>query len=175
MELNTKIYWLSDRQSQCDFDLITRVYWDARSLVYDGRVIWSSKLWNSRQSLRTWRWKLRKLRRWKPYPGDNRWRYWRLRTFRTCCSELQSVWINVSAILTCSYDLLGAEYIQLAIQTPPLVTHTRDNIRILILFFYICRQIPAQHLIRSQIMKKFINSFNFMYPLQLKRRGYVTS
>jgi hypothetical protein len=29
----------------------------------------------------------------------------RLRRFSTCCSELQSVWINDRAIVTCSYDL----------------------------------------------------------------------
>jgi hypothetical protein len=29
----------------------------------------------------------------------------RLRRVRTCCSELQSVWISDSAIVTCSYDL----------------------------------------------------------------------
>jgi DNA-binding transcriptional LysR family regulator len=38
------------------------------------------------RSRRTW--KLRDLRRWKPLPGNNRWRYSRLRRFSACCSEL---------------------------------------------------------------------------------------
>jgi hypothetical protein len=41
MGLETKTYWLTDRQSQCDFDLITRESWDgcykSRRLVWDGR------------------------------------------------------------------------------------------------------------------------------------------
>jgi hypothetical protein len=32
--------------------------------------------------------KLRKLRRWDPLPGDNRWRHSRLRRLSVCCSEL---------------------------------------------------------------------------------------
>jgi hypothetical protein len=38
-------------------------------------------------------------------PGDNRWRYSRLRRLSACCSELQSVWISDSAVVTCSYGL----------------------------------------------------------------------
>jgi hypothetical protein len=63
------------------------------------------ELWESRRSVRTWTRKLRKLRRWKPLPGDNRWRYGRLKRLGTCRSELQSEWISDSAIVTCNYDL----------------------------------------------------------------------
>jgi hypothetical protein len=59
-----------------------------------------SELWHSRRPVTTWTPKLRKLRRWKPLPGDNRWRYGRLRWLRTCCSELQSVRISASATVT---------------------------------------------------------------------------
>jgi hypothetical protein len=43
-------------------------------------------------------------RRWKPLP-DNWWTKSKLRELSTCCSELQSVWIIDSAIVTCSYVL----------------------------------------------------------------------
>jgi hypothetical protein len=53
---------------------------------------------------RTWTPKLRKLWRWKPLPGHNRWRYRRLR-FRTCYSELHSAWISVSDITFCNSSI----------------------------------------------------------------------
>jgi hypothetical protein len=53
---------------------------------------------NSRRPVRTWTRKLRKLRRWKPLPGNNLSTYSRLRSFRTCYSELQSL-ISISAIV----------------------------------------------------------------------------
>jgi hypothetical protein len=56
--------------------------------------------------LRTRTRKLRKLRRWKPLPGDNRWRHSRLRRLNAWCNELESVWISESAIVICSYVLL---------------------------------------------------------------------
>jgi hypothetical protein len=64
--------------------------------------------WDRRQPARTWsleqeNWGI--LWRWKSLPGNNRWRYSRLRRLSTCCRGLQSVWISDSVIVTCSYDL----------------------------------------------------------------------
>jgi hypothetical protein len=62
-------------------------------------------MWDSRRPVRSRTRKLRNLRRSKPLPGDNRWRYSRLRRPCACCSELQKVWISDSALVTCSYVL----------------------------------------------------------------------
>jgi hypothetical protein len=43
---------------------------------------------------------------YKPLP-ENRWRHRRLRIFSTCCSEVQSVWISDSGIVTCRYNPCG--------------------------------------------------------------------
>jgi hypothetical protein len=42
---------------------------------------------------------------WDLSPGNALWTHSILRRFHTCCSELQSVWISDSTIVTCSYDL----------------------------------------------------------------------
>jgi hypothetical protein len=64
-----------------------------------------SDFWDSRRPVWTWTRKLRKVRRWKPSPGDNHWRYSRLRGLCTCYNELHSVWISVRAIVICLYVL----------------------------------------------------------------------
>jgi hypothetical protein len=86
--------------SSCDYESLEA----AVRRVWDGRQpgSCSNELWDNRRPVKMWTRKLRKLRRWKPLQGDNRWRYSRLRTLRPCCSERQCVWISVSAIVTCS-------------------------------------------------------------------------
>jgi hypothetical protein len=55
------------------------------------RSLQFSQLWQSLWSVRAWTRKMRKLWCWKPLPGDNWWRYSRLRRLSACCSELQGV------------------------------------------------------------------------------------
>jgi hypothetical protein len=43
--------------------------------------------------------------RWKPLPGNDWWRHCWLKRLSTCYSELRSLWISNSAIVTCNYDL----------------------------------------------------------------------
>jgi hypothetical protein len=52
-----------------------------------------SELWDSSRPVRTWTRKLRKLQRWKPLSGDNRWRFVKLRvtTICTCSINLISI------------------------------------------------------------------------------------
>jgi hypothetical protein len=55
--------------------------------------------WDRRGPVKVWRQKLRNLRPWKRLPHDW-WRHSRLRRLSTCCSELQSVYICESTIVT---------------------------------------------------------------------------
>jgi hypothetical protein len=41
---------------------------------------------------------------WKALPGDNLWRHSRLKRLSVCCSELQSVYISDSTIVSCRYE-----------------------------------------------------------------------
>jgi hypothetical protein len=59
-----------------------------------------SYLWDSYRRVRAWTRKLRDLQRWKPLPGNSRWRHRRLRRHCTWCSEVLNVWISDSAIFT---------------------------------------------------------------------------
>jgi hypothetical protein len=65
------------------------VFCAARAKVLTSRTsLEFSQLWDSRQPERTWAQKMRKLRRWKPLPGDSRWRYSIARRLSVCCSGL---------------------------------------------------------------------------------------
>jgi hypothetical protein len=88
------------------------------------------KLWSSRRPVRAWTRKLRYLRRWKPLPDNDWWTHSRLRSFSACWSELQSVWISNSAIVTCSYELCVYMFNKSNCQSKPRLKwlHTRDNI-----------------------------------------------
>jgi hypothetical protein len=55
--------------------------------------------------MKPWTQKLRDLQYWKLLPDNDWWRHSRLRRFSTYCSELMSVWISDSAIVTSSYNL----------------------------------------------------------------------
>jgi hypothetical protein len=61
---------------------------------------------------------------------DNLWRHSGLKRLSTCCSEPQSVWLSDGARVTCNYQLCVCKcsITQLPIQTPSLVTPSRDNI-----------------------------------------------
>jgi hypothetical protein len=80
-------------------------------------------LWGSRWALRMWMWTWRDLRCWKSLP-DKRWRYSRLRRLSVCCSELQSVWISDSAIISC----MICKYSINPVTTPnPIYSHTLSH------------------------------------------------
>jgi hypothetical protein len=79
-------------------------------------------LWDSLRPVRTWTRKLRKLRCWKPLPGDNQWGYSRLRSPTACCNKLQSVWISDSDIVIS----VGDQIIQFSIKTPSIATRSCD-------------------------------------------------
>jgi hypothetical protein len=66
---------------------------------WDSSLKSKSELWDSCRWVRMWTQKVRKLWHWKPLPGDNQWRFSRLRRLHTCCSELQSVWLSISILL----------------------------------------------------------------------------
>jgi hypothetical protein len=79
--------------------------WDGQSSV-NTRQWWSdaARSWGH-EPVGTWTQKQRNLRRWQPLPSNDSWRHSRLRRLSACHSEVQSVWIIDSAIITCSYQL----------------------------------------------------------------------
>jgi hypothetical protein len=106
--LDTKTYWLTDRQSQCDFD------------VELSEVQLSCETVASRQCVST--------EAEEPSLLETLSRKRLVKTLQAgkntvCYSDLKSVEIIDGAILTCAE--VSNTYI---IQTPSIVTHTRDNI-----------------------------------------------
>jgi hypothetical protein len=107
---------------------VPRLYNEEQLRLREGLETAVTGVWvncESRRPVRTWTRKLRKLRRWKPLPGDNRWRYSRLRTLSTCCSESQSAWISVSAVIICSYVL--QEFCKSDYHSKPVYSHTQSR------------------------------------------------
>jgi hypothetical protein len=72
---------------RCDYEETWDGSENRRKLVWGGRQP-GSWLWDSRRPVKMWKRKMMQLRRWKPLPGDNQWRYDILRRFNACCSEL---------------------------------------------------------------------------------------
>jgi hypothetical protein len=71
-------------------------------------VSWGhEKLWECRQLIRTWVWKLRSLNFWEPLPGNNWWRHRSLYVCRSTvicrvCRSMKLSWLRVFKSYKCS-------------------------------------------------------------------------
>jgi hypothetical protein len=125
--LDTKTYWLTDRQSQCnfDFDFDNKSVCEEKTLV--GAVEFSCEVLASgqRREHGSWRISIVRSRYQETTNGDCN----RLITLECVTVNCKNVVISKGAIITCSYELCVQVVNRSNLQSKPRVfTHKLDNI-----------------------------------------------